>query len=205
MQVHQKFFPGTVMPDSDWWQALWPDPRSVLLSLGAEEGIDAIDLCCGDGWFTAALALIARRVIAVDIDGNVLERAKERVAPVKDANCQFFKANAYDVADLSPQPIDFVLMANTFHGVPDKVRLARILASALRVGGRLAIINWHPRPREETTVLGQARGPKSEMRMSSQEVRAIIEPVGLRHFRTVDLPPYHYGVVFERAHTGNWE
>lgn len=187
------------MPDSDWWQALWPAPESVLRALGAEEGIDAIDLCCGDGWFTAALARIARHVTAIDIDGDVLQRAKERVAALQEENCEFFKADAYEVAALVPPPVDFILMANTFHGVPDKVRLVHALAKVVRIGGRLVIINWHRRPREETTVLGQARGPKTDMRMSSDEVRMIIEPSGLRHVQMVDLPPYHYGIIFEKV------
>lgn len=186
------------MPDPDWWQTLWPDPRSVLLALGVEEGMDAVDLCCGDGWFTAPLALIARRALAVDIDEVMLGRAKERVAMAGAVNCAFVTADAYDVADLMPWPADFVLMANTFHGVPDKPRLARALTAVLRPGGHSAIVNWHRHPREETVVLGQARGPKTEMRMPPMEVRTIIEPAGLRHIRTVDLPPYHYGAVFAR-------
>ena len=25
-------FPATLMPDKDWWQALWPDPEAVSVS-----------------------------------------------------------------------------------------------------------------------------------------------------------------------------
>ena len=49
------FFPATAMPDPDWWQALWPDPRSVLDEMGVEVGTVVVDLCCGDGLFTAPL------------------------------------------------------------------------------------------------------------------------------------------------------
>ena len=62
------FFPATTMPDADWWQALWPDPSRTLVEMGVESGAVAIDLCCGDGLFTVPLALIAKRVYAIDID-----------------------------------------------------------------------------------------------------------------------------------------
>ena len=186
------------MPDADWWRTLWPDPRGVILALDVETGMDAIDLCCGDGWFTAPLASLARRVFAIDIDERMLEQARERMAGVGATNCKFLRADAYDVANIVAQPVDFVLMANTFHGVPDQKRLARAMATGLRPGGHVAIVNWHRRPREETVVLDQPRGPRTEMRMSPEAVQAVLERMGLRHTRTVELPPYHYGAIFDK-------
>jgi SAM-dependent methyltransferase len=61
-----------------------------------------------------------------------------------------------------------VIIANTFHGVPDKTRLCQAVASALKPGGRFVVVNWHRRPREETTVFGQLRGPKTESGWSPQ-------------------------------------
>ena len=52
MELVEKFFPTTVMPDRQWWAALWPDPESVVRSLGVEPGKVVLDLCCGDGYFT---------------------------------------------------------------------------------------------------------------------------------------------------------
>jgi hypothetical protein len=46
------FFEGTGMPDPGWWEALWPDPAGVLAKVGLKPGMDVIDLCSGDGWFT---------------------------------------------------------------------------------------------------------------------------------------------------------
>ena len=106
------------------------------------------------------------------------------------------------VADLVGGSVDFVLMANTFHGVPDQPRLAAAVRWVLGSGGLFAVVNWHKRPREATPVLGQARGPKTEMRMAPADVAAVVEPTGLRLASVVELPPYHYGAVFERPHAG---
>ena len=89
-------------------------------------------------------------------------------------------------------------MANAFHGVPDRVRLASAVRLALKPGGEFAVVNWHRRPREETTVLGEPRGPRTELRLSPQETVASIEPGGLRLIRQVEVPPYHYAVIFGR-------
>lgn len=192
------FFPATAMPDPDWWQALWPRPHQVLAALGIRAEMEVVDLCCGDGLFTAPLAQMTRRVISIDIDPSMLALARAKVAATGATNCDFVEGDAYAVAELVRRPVDFVLMANTFHGVPDKARLARVIATILKASGCFAVVNWHRRPREETTVLGQARGPRIEMRMEPADVAATVEPAGLALAQVVEIPPYHYGAIFEK-------
>lgn len=191
------FYPATAMPDPDWWQALWPDPEAVVRKVGVASGMVVVDLCCGDGLFTVPLAWVAQnRVYAIDIDPEMLVRAATAVETARAPGCRFIQDDATNLAHLIPEPTDFVFLANTFHGVPDKTGLARATATVLKPGGRFAIVNWHPLPREQTTVLGQPRGPKTEMRMTPTDVAVVVEPAGLRLTEVVDLPPYHYGAVF---------
>ena len=178
--------------------ALWPQPETVLADIGMKPGMHVVDLCCGDGLFTAPLAKMACRVIAIDLDPKMVNLTRAHVAAARAANCTFVVGDAYDLAEFVTEPVDLVLIANTFHGVPDKERLARAVAAVLKPGGRLSVINWHRRPREETVVLGQARGPKTEMRMEPGDVVAAIEPAGLKLARVADLPPYHYNAIFEK-------
>ena len=167
--------------------------------MGVEPGVVAIDLCCGDGLFTMPLARIAKRVYAIDIDPVMLDRAQSRVAEAGADNCELVVADAMAVDEVVPEPVDYVLLANTFHGVPDQLGLARAVAVLLKPKGLFGIINWHRRPRGETVVLGQPRGPKTEMRIEANDVAAIVQPAGLLLNRTVELPPYHYGVVFHKG------
>jgi SAM-dependent methyltransferase len=156
------FFQGTEMPTAGWWEALWPDPAGVLAAVGLRSGMNVIDLCSGDGWFTLQIAKVARHVSAIDIDLNFLEVARHRLSENGVTNCDFIAGDAYDIAKLAA-PADLVFMANAFHGVPERSRLAQAAASALKSGGLLAIVNWHKRPRDETPVLGEPRGPKTEL------------------------------------------
>ena len=143
------FFEGTQMPDPGWWEALWPDPAKVLRDVGVNSGMDVVDLCCGDGWFTLPLSRIARSVIAIDIDAALLEAAKVRIAERGGApNCAFVEADAYNVAKVVQRPVDQVFLANTFHGVPDKPRLANEVHDVLKPGGLFAVVSWHARARE---------------------------------------------------------
>ena len=186
------------MPNAGWWEALWPDPSSVLAAVGLKAGMDVIDLCSGDGWFTLQIAKIAQHVVAIDIERKLLEVARHRLKENGVTNCDFVAGDAYHLATLAPHPVDFVFMANAFHGVPDKLRLAQAARESLKPAGRFAIVNWHQLPREETTILGEPRGPKTELRMSPDQTIAAVEPTGLKLAQLVEIPPYHYGAVFER-------
>jgi protein-L-isoaspartate O-methyltransferase len=192
------FFQGTEMPTAGWWEALWPDPVGVLAAVGIKPGMEVIDLCSGDGWFTLQVAKIARHVVAIDLDPALLEIARVRLMEAGLSNCEFRAGDAYQVAALAPRPVDFVFLANAFHGVPDRPRLARAVREALKSGGRFAIVNWHQRPREETTVLGEPRGPRTELRLSPEQTIEAVEAGGLKRAERIEIPPYHYGMVFER-------
>jgi SAM-dependent methyltransferase len=192
----QGFFEATEMPTAGWWEVLWPDPAGVLGQVGLRSGMEAIDLCSGDGWFTLHIANTACHVVAIDIDSDLLETGRRRLRQNGITNCDFVQGDAYEISKLAPRGADFVFLANVFHGVPDRPRLASAVRDALRPNGYFAIINWHRRPREETTILGEPRGPRSQLRMSPQQTIEAVEGSGLRLDRIVELPPYHYGVLF---------
>ena len=128
----------------------------------------------------------------------MLAAARAKLTEAGATNYELIEGDAYAVAQLVRRPIEFVLIANTFHGVPDKLRLSRAVAAILKPAGRFAVVNWHRRPREETPVLGQPRGPKSEMRITPAETVATITPAGLNLVNVIELPPYHYGATFEK-------
>jgi ubiquinone/menaquinone biosynthesis C-methylase UbiE len=193
------FFQGTEMPTSGWWEALWPDPAAVLTAMGIKAGMDVIDLCSGDGWFTLQIAKVARHVIAIDIDADLLEVARRRLTENGMTNCDFVAGDAYELARLASRPADFIFMANAFHGVPDQPRLAHAVHATLGPAGRFAIVNWHQAAREKTIVMGEPRGPKTELRLSPEQTIAAVESSSLKLAELVEVPPYHYGAVFEKS------
>ncbi|MBZ9704755.1 MULTISPECIES: class I SAM-dependent methyltransferase [unclassified Mesorhizobium] len=192
------FFQGTEMPSSGWWEVLWPDPGAVLSSTGLKPGMEVADLCCGDGWFTLPIARVARHVVGIDIDTDLLDVTRRRLNENGTRNFDLVAGDAYELASLISRPVDFIFMANAFHGVPDRPRLARAVSEALVPAGRFVVVNWHQQPREQTTVLGEPRGPKTELRISPEQTITAVEAAGLKFIELVEVPPYHYGAVFEK-------
>jgi hypothetical protein len=108
---------------------------------------------------------------------------------------RFVTGDAYDIAKLTAP----VFGQTRFHGVPDCARLAEVVRTALKADGSLVIVNWHKRSREETPILAEPRGPKTELRMSPEETIKSVEEGGLKLKKILEVPPYHYGVVFTRG------
>ena len=192
-----KLFPATIMPDKDWWHALWPDPARVLHDVGIASGMCSMDLCCGDGYFTRPMCELTSQVYGLDLNPDLLSQAE--LACSTYSNFQPILGDAYDLPQLVDGLVDFVFMANTFHGVPEQPRLSRAIYETLNEAGRFAVINWYRRPREETTVLDQPRGPDKELRMQPEDVLQVVEPAGFMLERIIDVGPYHYGAVFIKS------
>ncbi len=108
------------------------------------------------GYFTAPLARIVEgEVYGVDIDPAMLEETRAEVERAGTTVLDLICADARVLPKLLPGKVDYVLIANTFHGVPEKTAMARAVATVLNSRGQFAIVNWHPLPRERTVVIGK--------------------------------------------------
>lgn len=193
-----KIFPATMMPDKNWWSALWPDPDQIVRSMLIKPGMDVIDLGCGYGYFTSAIARQTKpgRAIGLDLDPEMLDQAQEACNGL--VNCDWLLGDAMELHSIVRSSVDYVLIANTFHGAPDKTGLSQEVLRILKPTGLFSIINWYPIPREETQILGQPRGPATSLRMSPEQTASDVEQAGYKLKKLVKLPPYHYGVIFAR-------
>ncbi len=154
-----------------------------------------VDLCCGDGHFTEALVNMQKAdVFALDIDREMLTVAKARAG----MSVHWIEADARDLPAFLPTKVDAVFMANTLHGVPNPTALARNVRKALKPGGLFIVVNWHVATPGENRVLGQPRGPRKDMRMTPVQASKCVEPAGFELIQVAELPPYHYGAIFQK-------
>ena len=189
-------FQNTAQPDRDWWETLWSDPSQVIERLGVDDDDSVVDICAGEGLFSIALAeQTDGSVYALELDTDHLAALEAR-ADRAGVTVETMEADARDLDDALAEPVEFALLGNTFHGVADQKAFAETVRTALTDDGRFAVVNWHDRPKAETTVLGEERGPPTALRMTPEETTAIGTAAGFEVESVIDLPPYHYGVVF---------
>jgi len=193
-------FQNTQQPDHDWWSLLWPNPERTLGELGIEPGTSIADVGCGNGYFTLPASRLVGEapVYAIDIDETLLEKVTTAAAAEGLSNIETIRGDARQLVDLLTEPVNCVLIANTLHGVKDRVELAEQAHRTLQPSGRLIIINWHDLPREETAVAGMKRGPPEPLRMSLPDTREVLTSASFNCIEEVDLPPHHYALVGHR-------
>lgn len=194
-------FQNTRQPDWDWWGKLWPTPGETLRRLGVSSGTTLVEVGAGDGYLALPAARIAEpaTVYALDLDESLLDDL-QRVADQQEiGNVESVCGDARELSKHLPEPVDVVLLANAFHGVEETGELVREAFDALRPGGRFVVVNWEDSDRETTTVAGESRGPPTTLRMSPEETEAtVLDTADFALERHVELPPYHYALVFER-------
>lgn len=98
-----------------------------------------------------------------------------------------------DTGHFAPAPIFELTLAN----VKVRISFGRLMLFRMRPQGRFAVVNWEQRPREETQILEEPRGPKTQLRLSSEQTVQSIQAAGLSLVAIIEIPPYYYGAVFK--------
>ena len=161
-------FQNTRQPDWDWWGELWSEPERIIKKLNISANQSVADVGSGNGYFTLPLAELVHPapVYAVDIDADLLEELGGNAEKAGLSNVTCLEGDARELASLLSESVDVVLIANTFHGVEEPDVFAEQVYQSLTSDGRLIVLNWYDRPKEETPIAGEPRGPPQELRLT---------------------------------------
>lgn len=133
-----------------WWfgytfdnpiRRLFHDPKAILGDYVAP-GQTVVDIGCGLGYFSLALARLVGpggRVIAVDIQSQMVDRARRRACRQGLADRIDFRQCEQDRLGVD-SPADFVLAFWMLHEVTDPKSLLEEVKSILRPHGRFLIV-----------------------------------------------------------------
>jgi len=172
-----------------------------LRKVGVESGDTLAEIGSGNGYFALPAARIVEpeTVYAVDIDTTLLDELSQLADTQLIENISPIAGDARRLSEQLPELVDVVLVANTFHGIENKPPFVRQAVESLHPGGRFIIINWKDMPRETTRIGGEPRGPPTELRLSPEETEQTVrDETAASLEQTIELPPYHYALVFER-------
>jgi SAM-dependent methyltransferase len=117
---------------------------------GVRAGDQVLDVGCGAGQSTreAARAAAPGHVLGVDISDRMLERARELAAAEGLANVSFERADA-QVHPFAPEHYGVAISRCGVMFFADPLAAFRNIARALRPGGRLVVLVWQARERNE--------------------------------------------------------
>ncbi|MBD2609237.1 class I SAM-dependent methyltransferase [Scytonema hofmannii FACHB-248] len=193
--------PATSMPDTDWWEDLWPQPEKTLKDMGLQSGMSVLDFGCGYGHFTIPAAQLVNPslVVGIDIDLPILLQAQKKQFALELSNCIFLYQDFLSIPNLIANKFDYIIIHSTFHGLPKPVKFVKQIIHLLKIKGYISVVNWQPISREQTIWKGKPRGPKTELRIAPQQLLSTMQAANERLIpvQYVELPPYHYGITFQ--------
>jgi ubiquinone/menaquinone biosynthesis C-methylase UbiE len=113
---------------------------ALLRDLGLSQSSTLVDLGAGTGTFALAAAPYCRRVVAVDVSRQMLDRLRDKADRLKLANVEVVQRGLLSY-EHQGEPANFVYSRNTLHHLPDlwkALALVRV-AAILRPGGVLRL------------------------------------------------------------------
>lgn len=121
-------------------------PERVMEALGLKPGMSVADIGAGSGYFTRRFVQAVTetgRVYAIDIESDMLQYTKDSIARMQiPATVEFILAQP-DHAQLPPQSVDLIFLCNVYHHLDDRAAYFSRVRSALKPGGRIAVIDFY--------------------------------------------------------------
>jgi len=133
-------------------EVLRPATCRLLEATGTKPGMRVLDVGCGAG----DVALLARdmvgpqgSVVGIDQDLNILAVARDRARAEGKPDITFLEASLASFGD--PEGFDLVVCRFVLHHQHDPLSFLKALASAVRPGGVLAVLEPGVRPKQLST------------------------------------------------------
>ena len=171
-------------------------PAQVIEALKLKPGMAVADLGSGSGYFTRRFVEAVTEtgmVYAVDVEPEMLAYAKENVIHMHIAYTAEFILAQPDNPKLPFESVDLLFTCNTIHHLEDRSKYFRNLASSLKPGARISIIDFYPDDRS-----GELGFPKHHL-VSRETIVKELTVAGYRLDREHNFLPRQYFLEFTAA------
>jgi SAM-dependent methyltransferase len=172
-------------PERDAWQK----PEEVLDALHLQPTSLVADIGAGTGYFSVRIAkrVPEGKIFAADVEPDMVRYLGARAEREQLANLTPVLART-DTANL-PEPVDLILVVDTYHHIDDRTRYFAALQSSLRPGGRLVIIDFKA---------DSPNGPPAKHRISPERVGEELAAAGYMLIEKFEFLPRQYGLIFRK-------
>lgn len=166
----------------------WQKPDDVLRALALRPDSVVADLGSGTGYFAVriARAVPQGRVYGVDVEASMTDYLTKRAAKEGLENVRPITAAGDDPR--LPEPVDVVLVVDTYHHIDARETYFAKLRASLKPGGRVVLVDFK---------MDSPEGPPAEHRVSPEQARAEMVKAGYRLAASPEVLPYQYVLVFD--------
>jgi ubiquinone/menaquinone biosynthesis C-methylase UbiE len=167
------------------------DPDRMLAALEIRPGSVVADIGAGVGYHVWRLSSIVGptgKVIAEDIQEPMLRMLRKNIEDRKLRNVEIVLGTSSDPR-LPASAVDLVLMVDVYHEFSDPAGMMAQIRKALKPGGRVVLVEFR---KEDPAV------PILPLhKMSVQDVRAELEPMGFRFVKVLEFLPWQHIIIFK--------
>src|SRR4051794_20614150 len=118
--------------------------EALVNDLSVTNGLEVLDLGCGDGTTAIPAAMLGANVLGVDIAANLVAAGNERAQRLGLTNCRFEQGDATDLRNLADDRFDLVVSIFGAMFAPKPFEVAKEVVRVARPGGRIVMGNWIP-------------------------------------------------------------
>jgi arsenite methyltransferase len=168
-------------------------PIQVIEALKLKPGQSVADLGSGSGYFTRRLVEAVTesgKVYAIDVEPEMLRYVEESLVHTHAPYSAEFIPARPDSPKLPAESVDLIFVCNVFHHLEDHSTYFRNARSALKPGGRIAIIDFYHDERSGDL------GFSKEHLVSRDTAIAEMTTAGYRLEREHDFLPRQYFLEF---------
>lgn len=116
--------------------------EALVRELGNIDGLEVLDLGCGDGTTALPAAEMGANVLGVDIASNLVEAGNARAQSLGMTNVRFQEGDATDLHELEDDRFDLVISIFGAMFAPRPIDVAKEMVRVTRPGGRIVMGNW---------------------------------------------------------------
>jgi ubiquinone/menaquinone biosynthesis C-methylase UbiE len=175
-------------------RTIWQKPYEVIHLLGSLEGKTIADIGAGSGYFSFRFVNEAGKVIAIDIEPELIQLMDQEKMYYKPEIQQKFEARLATPDDpkLKPSEVDIIFISNTYTLIQNRVNYLKGLIDKFKPGGRIMIVDF----KKKLTPIG----PTQKNRLAQSEVEQELIDAGYELVFSDDrMLEYQYIIVAQPA------